>query len=146
MTSSGATQQPADYERIYLSKLEREYQQLSAPANPPNYVRSLQDVEARINLYNAWVQYFQTYEPLAKYLVDAGFPKLSERLAHMRKDIQGALDIYSQIRQDMFKSQAQITQLWAQTNQECIRIVAETNARRQQVFEKCQEMWNMRWR
>jgi hypothetical protein len=140
MATGGTAQQPADYERTYLSKLEREYQQLSAPLDPPNYVPTLQHVDARINLYDAWVQYFQTYERLAKYLADAGLPRLSERVTHMRKDVQGALDIYLQIRQDMLKSQAQIAQVWVDTNQECIRIVAETNARRQQVFERCMEM------
>ena len=140
MATGGTAQQPADYERIHLSKLEREYQQLSAPASPPNYVPTLEHVDARINLYDAWVHYFQTYEPLAKYLAGAGLPRLSESVEHMKKDVQGALDIYQQIRSDMLKSQAQIGQIWADTNQECIRIVAETNARRQQVFERCMEM------
>jgi hypothetical protein len=140
MATGGTAQQPADYERFYLSKLDREYQQLSAPSDPPNYVPTLQNVDARINLYKEWIQYFQTYELLAKYLADAGLPTLSERVRHMKKDVQGAIDIYLQIRQDMLKSQWQIAQVWADTNQECIRIVAETNARRQQVFERCMEM------
>ncbi len=140
MATGGTAQQPADYERIYLSKLETEYHQLSAPVDPPNYVPTLQNVDARINLYGEWIQYFRTYELLAKHLADAGLSTLSGRVSDMKKDIQGAIDIYLQIRLDMLKSQWQITQVWADANQECIKIVEETNARRQQVFERRMEM------
>jgi hypothetical protein len=140
-------QQPADYERFYLSKLEgecqQEYQQLQTYMSQHAHGLSPQEIVAIINHLHAWEQYFLQYEPWSQYLSKSGLPRLSARLSQMRSDLQGAVQIYSQMYQSAVKNQADIAKMQADASRQYTETLMEMNARTQAVYNRCNEMYRL---
>jgi hypothetical protein len=142
MAAGDQSSQWKEYERIYLAKLEVDCQRLGWQTSGNN-VPGLEEIGARINLLRAWEEYLETYEPLAKNLLNAGLPEMSRRLSNIRSDLHGAAKIYSEMYQDTRDSRNQEMRIQQETDRECQRIIQEVIARRQQVFENCMKMRNL---
>lgn len=143
METGETTQQAADLEGIYLSRLEAEYQQLLASYSQNVRQQTPEDISAFLQHLQAWDQYLRTYEPLAQYLMAAGRPQLSFRLSQIRNDLQGAIRIYSQMYQSALDFRNRCFQIQTDTDREWTRTILETNIRNQQVFDRCQQMHSL---
>ena|SRR5579871_3313829 len=143
METTDTSQQACALEQHYLSRLEAENQQISAYLAQSLRQFTPEEIFPVIQYLQSWVQYLQTYEPLTQSLAAAGRPQLGIRVANMRNDLQGAIGIYSQMYQSAIGFRNQIFQIQTSANQECTRMMMETNAHTQQVFNRSAEMYNM---
>jgi hypothetical protein len=137
-------QQNQQYEAFYLNKLESEvqqelqqvqtYVQQHGPGLGPG------EIIAILNNFHAWEQYFLSYDAWARYLISVGLPRLSQRLGQIRADLQGAIQVYSQMYQSAVQHQANIARIQNDANTYVTSTLMEMNARTQAVFHRCNEM------
>lgn len=95
---------PEEYERLYLPKLNKAYEQST------EWLRS-NNISVTKNVTSTYIatvieqlqeheKYFLAYEYLAQYLNNAGLPQMSKRLADILADIRSAIQSYRQLYQN----------------------------------------------
>src|SRR5215470_2563091 len=140
---------PADYERLYLPKLEAQNQDaLSYVAQmqacwTKDRPLSPQEIMLVLNYLQAADQNFLTYEPWAQYLKQAGLPQMSVRLEQIRADIQSAVGIYSQMYQSAVNYQNQMAQMQAQIDSQWTQTIMQANIHRQREFDRSIQMHDL---
>lgn len=137
-------QTPAQLEQQWLTQLEAQNQltvtrhQNAFSGNRP---ATLQEITSWINYLHDQENLFRTYEPMALYLKNAGFPRLSERVLQVIADVQGATKRYMEMYQSILDTQAKIGSIQQETNQTLInsqRLIVEN---RQRASEKSFKQW-----
>ena len=124
---------------LFLNKLETEYQQLAGWLSPRGRGTSKQELDAILKVLDGWIAYLDIHEPLAQSLFAAGNSYVRDRLAQMRKDIEGAKTIFGGMYQDALDFQAHIAQIQDETRRAWTKAIEEANVRWKEVFESAQE-------
>jgi hypothetical protein len=87
-------------ERAWLDALESNTRKGIATVNAMTgmgRVLTPGEIAALIDYLNAVDQYYSYYKPAADALLAAGWPKLSQRLAQVRQDLQGGMNVYREM-------------------------------------------------
>jgi len=153
METNQATPQPeygpADYERLYLPKLEAQSQeaiayvtQMQAGWNKTRPV-TMQEIMQMLDYLQAADQNFQTYEPWAAYLEQAGLPQMAVRLGQIRADVKSAFGIYAQMYKSAGDFQNRIYQIQAEANTATTQTILDVTRHREAVMNRCHQMHDL---
>ena len=82
------------------------------------------------------------FDPGARYLNDKGRPQLAGRMFELLKEMQQAMQIYSEMHASQQMQPAILNAIWAQAQTESLKIVQDTLARSQNVFDEVLKRWS----
>lgn len=82
------------------------------------------------------------FDPAARYLNDKGRPQLAGRMFELLREMQQAMQIYSEMHASQQMQPAILSAIWAQAQTESLKIVQETLARSQKIFDDALKRWS----
>jgi len=137
-------QQNQQYETLYLNQLEaavqKEFQQIQTYVNQHSPNLGPAEIIAVLNNLHAWEQYFFQYDAWARYLSSVGLSRLSQRLVQVRSDLQGSIQVFSQMYQSAVRTQADIARIQMEGNNYVTQSLMEMNARTRAVYDRMNEL------
>ena len=139
---------PQETERVWMAALEEESSKITTNvdamvAKAQGQPLTPEEIVAILNYYHASDQYFFGYVPTANALAELNYPRLSERLAQVRQDIQQSIASYSGMYRDAVNFRSEMEQLESSTQARMTQMMAESAAYTSAVAHQTASMYNL---
>lgn len=128
---------PEEYEQSYLPTLEEQDKRCTSEVQNfcnKGHISTHEEIMYMIGRLDEYKKYFLSFQSLAKYLDDAGRPRMLKRLNEILKDTDGTIQIYRQMDQNILNYNNKIFEIQKGMQQYGFDIMKKVSEYRRQEF------------